>query len=207
MAFAVVREFERRVAEFARAQHGVAVSTGTAAIFLALKYQQAHGYTARTVTLPAHTFISVPQMVMACGLNVEFKDVAWKGTYELNPFGIVDGALRFKRGMYGGGLHCLSFQARKHLNIGEGGMILTNSESAAEWLRAAAYCGRKPPHYRVEDVDMEGWNLYMTPEKAARGLHLLEYAGDGWPDQVVGYPDLRKVKYFELHRRNLLRAA
>ena len=44
---------------------------------------------------------------------------------------------------------------------------------------------------------MLGWQLYMTPEKAARGLHLMDYVRDSNPDQKVVYPDLRQVPYFK----------
>ncbi len=192
-AFDVVRQFERRVAEFSGAKYAVAVSTGTAALFLSLKYRLSCTlHRAGPVVLPAHTFISVPMMVMECGLGVKFVDYSWTGTYPLAPFDIWDGALRFRKGMYQGGLHCISFHARKILNIGEGGMVLTDSKDAYEWISAASYCGRKAPLYRVEDVEMVGWNLYMNPEKAARGLHLMEWVSSE-PDQVLEYPDLRKV--------------
>lgn len=190
-AFSIVRQFEERVAEFAGSKYAVAVNTGTSALFLSLQYLK----DGRPVTLPARTFVSVPMAVVQCGLKVEFEDVAWRGVYQLKPYPVWDGALRFKRGMYQGGLHCLSFHARKLLNIGEGGMVLTDDEEAASWLRKASYSGRGAPDYRIEDVDMIGWQMYLTPEKAARGLHLMEYVED-WEDQVMEYPDLRTVRVF-----------
>ena len=198
-SFEVVAEFERRVAAYAGAKHGVAVNTCTSAIFLSLLYRFQESPNAYPrVTLPARTFISVPMAVVQAGGFLEFHNAKWQGTYPLEPWDIVDGALRFRRGMYEkGALHCLSFHARKLLNIGEGGMVLTDDPKAAEWLRAARYSGRKGPHYRVGDVDMLGWQLYMTPEKAARGLHLMDYVRDDHPDQKVVYPDLRQVPYFK----------
>ncbi len=195
-AFGVVRDFEKAVAEFAGAKYGVAVNSCTSALFLSLKYAFTQTTHSDAVMLPAHTFISVPFSVIHAGKKVAFEDYLWDGVYKLDPYEIWDGALRFKRGMYKGGLHCLSFQARKILNIGEGGMILTDDDAADEWLRAACYCGRKAPDYRVEDIDMVGYQMYMTPEKAARGLHLMEYIQDE-PDQRVDYPDLRNVRFFK----------
>lgn len=192
-AFAVVDALEAAVAEFAGSPYAVAVNTCTSALFLALKFAMPAG---ATVVLPARTFISVPMAVIHAGGRVQFEDAPWRGVYRLNPFNIVDGALRFRRGMYEGGLHCLSFHARKLLNIGEGGMVLTDNAAAAAWIRMARYSGRGPPSYRVEDVCTLGWQFYMTPEKAARGLHLMEYVADDLPDQVVNYPDLREVKAF-----------
>lgn len=190
--FEVVDAFERRVAEFAGARYGVAVNTGTSAIFLSLVYAAEE-----EVTLPAHTFISVPMAALHAGLAITFEDYEWQGVYELQPWKIIDGALRFRRNMYEGGLHCLSFHARKLLNIGEGGMILTDDEEAYRWLRKARYSGRDEANgYRIEDIDMLGWQMYMTPEKAARGLHLMDYIADDLPDQIMEYNDLRKVKAF-----------
>lgn len=194
--FSVVSQFEEAVAKFSGSKYAVAVNTGTSAIFLSLQYVLRHQiYPGGDVVLPAHTFVSVPMAVLQCGKKVSFSDYEWKGVYKLFPFDIWDGALRFKRGMYLGGLHCLSFQARKLLNIGEGGMILTDNQDAYEWLKKARYWGR-PESGNIEDIEFIGWQMYMTPEKAARGLHLLEYIADDLLDQEMAYPDLRKVKAF-----------
>jgi dTDP-4-amino-4,6-dideoxygalactose transaminase len=190
-SFDVVSQFEAKVAAFAGAKYAVAVNTCTSALFLCMAYKGR----GETVTLPAHTFVSVPMAAIHAGLKVRFEDYAWSGVYEIEPLGIIDSALRFRKGMYQGGLHCLSFHARKLLNIGEGGMVLTDDEKAAKWLKAARYSGRSGS-YRVEDIDMLGWQMYLTPEKAGRGLHLMDYVED-WADQVVEYPDLREVKLFQ----------
>lgn len=193
-AFEVVDRFEASVAKFSGSRYAVATNTGTSALFLSLAYYRKKSEE-KTVCIPAKTFISVPMSILQAGFEVRFEDIEWKGIYKLKPFDIRDGALRFRKSMYEGGLHCLSFHARKLLNIGEGGMVLTDDHDAYHWLRKARYSGRMAPLYDVEDVDMMGWQLYMTPEKAARGLHLMDYVED-WEDQVMTYPDLRKVKFF-----------
>ena len=191
-SFAIVEEFEQRVAEFAGSRFAVATNTGTSALFLSMKYA-ASG----EVVIPAKTFISVPMAAVHAGLKVRFESHSWTGVYQLKPFDIWDGALRFRKGMYQSGLHCLSFHARKLLNIGEGGMVLTDDEKAADWLRAARYSGRQKKHgYAIEAVTMLGWQMYMTPEKAGRGLHLMDYV-QYWPDQVMSYTDLREVRAFQ----------
>lgn len=195
-SFDTVERFEQRVAEFAGAKYAVATMTGTWAIFLALKYWLRHKRDFGQILMPARTFISVPMAVVHAESWPGFIDYAWSGVYRLEPTPIIDGALRWRRGMYEGGLHCLSFHARKRLPIGEGGMILTDNESAADWLKMARYSGRKAPHYRIEDVVSVGWQAYMTPEKAARGLHLMDYTQD-YPDQIIEYPDLRDVPFFK----------
>ena len=193
-AFSVVSHFEEVVADFAGSNYAVAVNTGTSALFLSIKYMTQA--IPAVITLPSRTFVSVPMAVAHAGCAIAFEDYAWSGVYQLKPLAIFDGALRFRRGMYEGGLHCLSFHARKLLNIGEGGMILTDDMDAATWLRKARYSGRNPVDFKIEDIDMLGWQAYMTPEKAARGLHLMEYIADDLPDQIVEYTDLRKAKVF-----------
>lgn len=195
-SFDVVRNFEDKVARFAGSKYCVAVATGTWAIFLSCVRRSV-----KHCVLPARTFVSVPMAVLQAGGTVEFDPYYWRGVYTIKPYGIVDGALRWQRGMYKGGLHCLSFHARKHLPIGEGGAILCDDKDDYEWLRAASYCGRRAPLYRVEDVSMMGWNAYMNPEKAARGLHLMGYTQDE-PDQIIDYPDLRQVPLFNASSPN-----
>lgn len=191
-SFAVVSKFEQRVAAFAGAKYGVAVATGTWALFLSCKLLNV-----KQVTIPARTFISVPEQVLHAGGTVKFDDAPWSGIYQLWPYPIWDGALRWHRGMYKGGLHCLSFHARKSLPIGEGGMVLTDDLECSEWLRAARYSGRTPPDFDVQKVKFAGWQAYMTPEKAARGLHLMDYTKDE-ADQVINYPDLRQAPIFSI---------
>ena len=79
-------------------------------------------------------------------------------------------------------------------------MILTDKEHAANWLRKARFDGRdgSTPFMR-DKVEMMGWNLYMLPEQAARGLQLLEAIGDGKPDLCPPYPDLREMPVFKNH--------
>lgn len=200
-SFDVVDQFEASVAKFSGAPYAVAVNTGTSALFLSLMYEKVKRPQISTVVMPARTFISVPMAAIHAGFKVEFDDHAWLGVYTISPTMVIDSALRFKRGMYKGGMQCLSFHARKLLNIGEGGMILTDNHDAYHWLRKARYSGRAAPNYDIEYVDMLGIQAYMTPEKAGRGLHLMDYIGDGG-EQAMQYPDLRKCPVFNKERKN-----
>lgn len=191
-AFGVVDEFERRVAEFAGARYGVAVDCGTNALFLSMKLLNVG-----TVTVPARTYVSVPMAVIHAGGKVVFEDFDWSGVYQLAPYPIYDGAKRFRRGMYQGGLHCLSFHTKKILNIGRGGMILTDDADAVRWLKRARYDGREEKHYGAGEISSLGWHMYMMPDQAARGLSLLDaLLRDDMPDQEEDYPDLRSMPVF-----------
>ena len=190
-AYESVARFEAAMAAWAGARFGVATDSCTSALFLCCKRLGV-----KEVTLPARTYVSVPMAVIHAGGSVRFEDVAWSGAYRLKPYPIIDGALRMKRGMYEGGLHCLSFQMKKHLPIGKAGMILLDDEEEAKWFRSARSCGRNfGVPYEKDRISMLGWNFSMTPEQASRGLQLLETLSDR-PDMQVVYPDLREMPVF-----------
>lgn len=204
--YTVVDEFERRVAEWCGAPFGVAVESGTAAIFLSLMYRtMVEGENHRYVDIPARTYPSVPCSIIHTGasLSPRFKQFDWEGEYQLGDLNIWDAALRFKKGMYHGGFQCLSFHVKKHLPIGRGGMILTDSEEACNWFKKARFDGRSPVPLQEDDFTMLGWNMYMQPTDAARGIQLFEVMRQKHPDgmgdlivQEQGYPDLSKYPIY-----------
>ena len=84
---------------------------------------------------------------------------------------------------------CLSFQYRKHLSLGRGGMILTDDEYAAEQLRMMAYDGRKKyVPWGDQDITVMGYHYYMTPETAKKGLEVFEEVKDAFP-LAMSYKD------------------
>lgn len=191
-----VAEFERAVASYADSRYAIAVESCSAALFLSCKYLNVG-----EVTIPRRTYPSVPAAIIHAGGRVVFADLEWAGVYPLLPYMIVDGALRFHKNMYEGGLHCLSFHSKKRLPIGRGGMILTDNLEAYEWLKKARFDGRDEiPLYEQKDIKIAGWNMYMTPEQAVRGLELLKTIEDYPPDIDVntqGYPDLSQFSAFK----------
>lgn len=198
--YLVVSNFEERIAEWAGSKYAVAVESGTAAIFLSLQYTKSK-IGLSYVTIPKLTYPSVPCSIIHAGAKVQWTNETWSGVYELKPYGIIDGALRFKKGMYQGGLHCLSFHIKKHLPIGRGGMILTNDLDAYNWLKKARFDGRDPVPLSEDSFTMLGYNMYMTPSDAARGIQLFEVVRDRvFEDLKVEdqkYPDLSKFKIYE----------
>lgn len=168
--------FEQIVATYAGSKYAVAVDSCTNALFLSMKaFQYLHpDDNTKHVTIPTRTYVSVPMQVKHAGYHVEFKDVSWSGTYELDPLPIVDGAQRFTHNMYvKGTMHCLSFHSKKILSIGRGGMILTDNKQCYDYLRAARYDGRTSVYYNdinENGIDIVGWHMYMTPDEAVRGV-------------------------------------
>ena len=167
----VVDAFEDKIAKYAGSKYAVSVDSCTNAMFLCLKYLKAKGY----IRLPKKTYLSVPGLVIHAGCKIIFEDKEWSGVYSLDPFPVVDSATRFTENMYvKGTFQCLSFHIRKILPIAKGGMILTDNKNAVEWFKLARYEGRnnRVPHDSIDDIDMVGWNFYMPPEQAARGIEL-----------------------------------
>ena len=78
-------------------------------------------------------------------------------------------------------------------------MILTDNEDAVEWFKKARYEGRSEKFYKDDDIDMLGWNMYMTPQQASHGLSLLQ----NYPEHVKdmgeenGYRDLTEFSIFK----------
>jgi len=193
--FETVRNFERALAEYAGSKYAVTMESCTSAMFLSCVYLKV-----QEVTIPKHTYPSVPCSIIHAGGKVRFEELEWEGIYQLKPYPIYDGAKRFRRGMYvPGSLHCLSFHAKKILPIGRGGAVLTDDKDAYEWLKIASFDGRHPGVPLVEvDFSMIGWNCYMTPEQAARGHLLLTMAADFNEDQKEDppYPDLSRFPIY-----------
>lgn len=192
-AFAIVRDFEQAVAEYTGAPYAVAVDCCTNAIFLTCKYLNI-----KKVCIPKNTYVSVPNQILHAGGQVEFEDLEWSGSYQLKPYPIYDCAKRFTSNMYvPKTFQCLSFQAKKILNIGKGGMILTDNLDAVEWFKKARYNGRSEKPLEEDYFDSLGWNMYMTPEQAATGLWKMLYIALDNPDQPCDNAiDLSKYEIF-----------
>lgn len=196
--FEIVRWFEEEVAEYAGSKYAIATDSCTDAIFLCCMYLDIKN---NEVTIPSRTYLSVPQSILQAGGKLQFEDLDWQGIYQLKPFPIYDSAKRFTSNMYiPGSYMCLSFHHKKPLKIGKGGMILTDDLQAVKEIKKMRYEGRSENiSYHEDQLGCGGWNMYMTPEQAARGLTLLsDYPKDA-ADQMENppYRDLREFNLFD----------
>ena len=201
----ITEEFERTLSEYTGSPYVVCVDNASNALFLALYYEKVQG---QVITIPNRTYPSVPCEIIHAGGKVEFeilKTETLTGAYQLKPTKVWDSALRFTADMYISGTHmCLSFTGPyKHLKLSKGGAILTDSKEAYEWFKRARFSGRRECSYHEDNLDMLGWNFYMIPELATRGLQLMTsyWNSDGTkkqnPDLELRYPDLSK---FDVYR-------
>jgi dTDP-4-amino-4,6-dideoxygalactose transaminase len=202
----ITDQFEQLLASYTGAKYAVALDNGSNALFLALTYDKVKG---KPITIPSRTYPSVPCAIIQAGGIVFFRPTEsdrLKGAYPLEGTSVIDSALRFTTNMYvPETFMCLSFTGpRKHLKLGKGGAILTDNYEASLWFRRARFSGRRECSYLDDNLDMLGWNFYMMPEIAARGILLMQqfYDLSGNPkeneDIELPYPDLSK---FEIYRK------
>lgn len=203
--YKITEDFERAVAEYTNSPYAIAIDNASNALFLALYYENIKD---KEVTIPSRTYPSVPCEIIHAGGKVKFEKVKGKtikGAYQLKPTKVWDSALRFTADMYIPNTHmCLSFTGPyKHLKLGKGGMILTDDYDANLWFKRARYSGRRECSYHDDYFDMLGWNFYMLPEIAAKGLHLMPqfYNMDSTKkvneDLELPYPDLSKFEIYK----------
>lgn len=196
-AFEIVKAFEETVAEYAGSKYAVAVDSCSNALFLSCLYVNVKD---KDVFIPKRTYPSVPCAIIHAGGRVKFKDIEWNGVYQLEPFPVYDGAKRFCKHMYvPNSFHCLSFHSKKHIPIGKGGMILTNDQDAYKWFKLMRFDGREEVSLsKQKTFDVVGWNFYMSPENAARGLWFMGFIKDFNEDLIEDppYPDLSQMETY-----------
>ena len=201
----ITADFESKLAEYTGAPFVVCVDNQSNALFLALTYEHIQGM---EIAIPERTYPSVPCEIIHAGGKVKFEVVEGtklKGAYQLKPTRTWDSALRFTCNMYiPNTFMCLSFTGPyKHLKLSKGGAILTDDYKAYLWFKRARFSGRRECSYFDDNFDMIGWNFYMMPELAARGLLLMSQFFDahGNPkpneDLEIEYPDLSRFKVYQ----------
>ena len=194
--------FENKLAEYCGSKYAIACDSNSNAIRLCLHYL---GITDCDIEIPAHTYVSVPNQIILSGNRPKFVDTTWVGMYPIGDTNIVDSATALYQNMYNEYLNSymiLSFHYKKILNIGQGGMILTNDEKFNEWARPMIYDGRhKDRLYKEDEFECIGWHMYMSPESAKRGLEIFNSNRIQKHNRPVGssyvYGDLRKQKIFQ----------
>jgi len=207
--YKVTEDFETALSNYTGAKYAVALDNMSNGLFLALYYEHHinKSITTDTITIPNRTYPSVPCEIIHAGLKVNWVKVKGKnltGAYQLKGSNVWDSALRFTTGMYMPDTHmCVSFTGPyKHFKLSKGGAILTDDHDAYLWFKRARFSGRRECAYEDDNFDMLGWNFYMMPELAARGLLLVNQLYDvkGNPkhntDITHPYPDLSKFEIY-----------
>jgi dTDP-4-amino-4,6-dideoxygalactose transaminase len=207
--YKITEDFEKALSDYTGAPYVVTLDNQSNGLFLALYYEKnVKKENLDKITIPSRTYPSVPCEIIHAGLKVEFKPVEGKtikGAYQLEPSRVWDSALRFTADMYKPNTFmCISFTGPyKHFKLSKGGAILTDDYEAYLWFKRARYSGRRECSYHDDHFDMLGWNFYMMPELATRGMLLMNqfYNTDGTKKQnqdlELPYPDLSKFEVYK----------
>tara|TARA_R100001015_G_C4601728_1_gene156681 strand:- start:358 stop:951 length:594 start_codon:yes stop_codon:yes gene_type:complete len=190
MSFQVIADFETEIADFFGAPYAVATDCCTHGVELCLRY-----HNVKSISVPKRTYLSIPFLANKLNIDLQWKDTNWQDYYYLTE-NIIDAAVLWKRHSYiSGTLMSISFQFRKHLSLGRGGVILTDDKKAAEDLKKMSYDGRDPNiSWSKQNIKTMGYHYYMTPETAQLGLDKLPDAIKTPPKKwtVEDWPDLTK---------------
>lgn len=196
MSFNVIEEFEKEIAKFFGSPYAVSVDCCTHGLELCLRQQEIKHY-----TVPKRTYISVPFLASKLGITFDWREEEWQDYYYLGGTNIIDAAVLWKENSYiPNTFMCVSFQYRKHLSLGRGGIILTDDEESAILLKKMSYDGRLPDiPWREQDIDTMGYHYYMTPETATLGLQKLDNAINTVPKKwtTKDWPDLTNMEIFK----------
>lgn len=193
--FESVKVFEDNIANFFGSPYAIAVDCCTHGVELSLRYTNA-----KNIIVPKRTYLSIPFLAKKLNIELEWKDENWKDYYYLTD-NVIDAAVLWKRNSYiPNTFMSISFQFQKHLNLGRGGVILTDNKEAAIELKKMSYDGRLPNiPWRDQNIDTIGYHYYMTPETAELGLKKFEVAINTEPKEwvVTDWPDLTNMKIFK----------
>jgi dTDP-4-amino-4,6-dideoxygalactose transaminase len=193
--FHLVEEFENKVADFFGSPYAVATDSCTHAIELCLRLKKHLVF-----TIPKRTYLSIPMTAIKLGAAWGWTDDKWQEYYFLGNTNIVDAATMWREKSYiPNTFMCLSFQFKKHLALGRGGIILLDNRDDYIDLKKMSYDGRdlsKP--WVGQDITTIGYHYYMTPETAQLGIDKLPSAIEKTPKiwSHLDYPDLSKYTVF-----------
>ena len=195
MSFKPIKDFEDQLSAFFGSPYAVATDCCTHALELCLRYTKAN-----KIVVPKHTYISVPMLSIKLGIDLEWKDEQWLDYYYLSDK-IIDAAVLWRENSYiKNTFMCVSFQFKKHLSLGRGGVILLDNKEAALELKKMSYDGRTPDTpWASQNISSMGYHYYMTPETANLGLKKLPEAKQSKPKQwtINDWPDLTTMDIFK----------
>ena len=211
--FQIVEMFEKKLASYLNFKECVCVDSCTDALMIALEAKKLLRMVNKDnciLSVPKHTYLSVPMMLLRNGWKFKFDDREWTKYYLLGC-SVFDAAVEFSENLGAQFTSiedcavCISFQQKKRFSLDQGGAILTNSHDIATIARRLRHDGRDSFMSQFDEVQSKpddiilGWHAYMSPEKAAKGLLMMNqlqlippYVQHSWKD----YPDISQLKCF-----------
>jgi dTDP-4-amino-4,6-dideoxygalactose transaminase len=191
MSFQKLFDFESALAEYTGAPFVVATDGCTHALELCFRYKHV-----KYCQFPAHTYLSIPQMLYQLGVHFRLTDEEWVGEYHFYNTGIWDSARRLEPGMYRPGqIQCLSFGHGKPLELGKAGAILLDDPVAYKELSMMRSDGRdltiRP--WQAQTRIKQGYHYCPTLETCELGLTKLSQVNE--EPKPYSYPDLRTIEF------------
>jgi len=192
----MIEEFENLIADYFGSNYAVSVDCCTHGIELCLRLLESNN-----VECPTKTYLSIPMTFEKLNLSWSFVDKYWEDFYQIGNTPIIDAAVLWKPNSYIHGTYtCLSFQFKKHLNLGRGGMILLDSKQDYHTLKKMRWDGRVDNVlWQDQNIDTMGYHYYMTPETAKLGIEKFHQVKNIAPKLWCSndYPDLRSMTIFK----------
>jgi dTDP-4-amino-4,6-dideoxygalactose transaminase len=195
--YEILNVFEQKLANFFGSKYAVLTDCCTHAIELSLRLTPPE-----LIVIPKHTYVSIPMTAIKLHHKFKFVDVEWSDYYHLGG-NIYDAAVLWKRNSYiPGSKMCVSFQHKKHINIGRGGCILLDDLEEYTLLKKMRHDGRDPTvEHQKENISVIGYHYYLTPESALKGIELFDVKKDLQPRIWTNhdYADLTQLDVFKSH--------
>ncbi len=205
--------FEKKLSNYTGFKYAIATDCCTNAILLCCEAKRHLNLLSRdkTLLIPKYTYMSVPMTLRNNGWKIQFISNKWEGKYMLGINStIYDAATDMHENMADEYKHdiqplvCISFQQKKRLSLGKGGAILTNNGSLYQLLKRLVYDGRNP--YIADSTEITnfpndiicGYHCYMEPDKAAKGILLLNQ-----PNCLMPYKKHSWKEYTDISTLNI----
>ncbi len=191
----IITKFEQSLAEFTGAPYVVATDCCTHAIELCFRLLDI-----KACSLPAHTYVSVPQTLRLLGVDYDWDFCMWLGEYRFKETPVWDSARMLRPGMYRAGQYqCLSFGPGKPLDNTRGGAVLLDHEEHYKKLKQMSNDGRDLSIARWQDQETfgQGYHYMMRIEEAESAMTKLQaYQARGqFAPEYKPYPDCRELKF------------
>lgn len=190
-----ITKFEQALAEFTGAPYVVATDCCTHAIELCFRLLNV-----KECSLPAHTYLSVPQTLRMLGVDYKLNFYMWLGEYHFKETTIWDSARMLRPEMYRAGQYqCLSFGPGKPLDNTRGGAILLDNEEHYKILKRMSNDGRDLSVDRWEEQEKfeQGYHYMIRIEEAESAMEKLRsYIKRGqFAPEYKRYPDCRELEF------------
>ena len=196
MSFKKLDIFEKKISDFFGSPYAISIDSCSHAVELCLRYLKV-----KKIKIPKNTYLSIPMTATKLNLKWAWVKNKWVDYYYLENTNIIDAATYWKKNGYiNHTFMCISFQYQKHINIGKGGMILTDNEDAHIKLKKMSHDGRdRHQKWRDQNIDTMGFHYNLTPENAKVGLKIFKKKSNLKPKKwsYKDYPDLSKMKVFK----------